>query len=90
MKKFRILRRGILFYPQWRYFFTWYFFYESLVGYELRSCVVFDSEEKALEYINKVEYETIKVNKKSQSNNCFSLFSTGNITQQNNNKDIEC
>lgn len=87
MKKFRILKRANIYYPQWRYFFTWYFFYESLIGYETYSCIVFDSEEKALEFINKVEYETIKVNKKNQSNSCFSLFSTGNITQQNNREE---
>lgn len=68
MKKFRILKRANIYYPQWRYFFTWYFFYESLVGYDNKSYVVFDNEEKALEFINKVEYETIEVNKKGSIN----------------------
>ena len=36
-------------------------------------------------YYNTVDdFETIKVNKTNQSNSCFSLFSTGNITQENN------
>lgn len=87
MKKIRILRRGKHYYPQWRYFFTWHFFYESLIGYETYCHVVFDSEEKALEYINKVEFETIAVDKIKQSNSSFSLFSTGNIVQQNNYKE---
>ncbi|MCR8709840.1 hypothetical protein [Aliarcobacter butzleri] len=85
MKKFRILRRGKLYYPQWRYFFTWYGFYNELIGYETICHIVFDSEEKALEFINKVEYETININKTKQSNSNFSLFSFGNTTQQNNN-----
>lgn len=55
-----------------------------MIGYETYCHIVFDSEEKALDYISKVEFETIKVNKTNQSNSCFSLFSTGNITQQNN------
>ena len=85
MKKFRILRRGILFYPQWRYFFTWYFFYKKDIAYNTYENIVFDSEQEALVYIACVECETITVDKKKQSNSCFSLFSTGNITQQNNN-----
>ena len=88
MKKFRILRRGKLFYPQWRYFFTWYCFYNELVGFETYSHVVFNTEKEALDYINTVEYQTIKIDKKGQSNSCFSLFSTGDITQQNNRGDF--
>lgn len=84
MKKFRILRRGGWYYPQWRYFFTWYFFYTKDIAYNTYENRVFDSEQEALVYIACVECETIIVNKKSQSNSCFSLFSTGNITQQNN------
>lgn len=86
-KRFRILKIGNMYYPQWRYFFTWFYFYRELVGYDCYSCVVFDNEYNALEYINKVEYKIINVNKGGQSNTSFSLFSTGNIIQQNNKED---
>lgn len=84
MKKLRILRRGGWYYPQWRYFFTWYSFYKESMGYQSYTIMAFESEQEALDYINKVEIQTINISKKSQSNSCFSLFSTGNITQQNN------
>ena len=55
MKKYRIAKAGSLYYPQWRWRFSWYSFYKELDGYDHMSVVVFDSKDKAINYLEKNE-----------------------------------
>lgn len=85
MKNFRTREIGGAFYPQWRFtFFRWRYF-KKMVAYDAYETIEFKTLKEAEDFLS-FQTETIHIPKK-QSNSNFSLFSYGNITQQNNKEE---
>ena len=81
MKQFRIKENGGYFIPQWRFsFWTWKYFrkYDSFGTYEIVDFQTLQESEDFLSMKIEVLHYPIK-----QSNSNFSIFSKGNIVQQN-------